>query len=82
MIQMYRIDNLSSTAIGQYSLYGHIEKLTFTSDSAYVVMSIADTRLFFMMLCDVEVKGHLDRVLVSYDWRATSIALKFEVKYM
>jgi hypothetical protein len=64
MLEMYRVEELSSNPNGQYSLYGEIEKFTFTSDSVYAVMSIADTRLFFLMLCDIKVEGHMNRVKV------------------
>ena len=41
-----------------------VEKISFTDDSAYVVMGIADTRLFFMMICDVKIKEQMDRAMV------------------
>lgn len=63
MLNMYRIGDLS-TVIGQYSMYGEIERVVFSSDSAYIVCGIADTRLFYLMLCDVEVDGHHQRALV------------------
>ena len=43
-----------------------VEKISFTDDSAYVVMGIADTRLFFMMICDVKIKEQMDRAMVRY----------------
>lgn len=65
MLRMYRVEELAATAaIGQYSLYGDMERLTFTSDSAYIAMSIVDTRLFFLMLCDTKIEEHYQRVQV------------------
>ena len=65
LLLMYRVGELSSH-IGEYTLYGDIEHLTFSSDSVYLVVSISDTRLFFLMMCDVKEAGHQDRALVSY----------------
>ncbi|XP_067951033.1 uncharacterized protein [Watersipora subatra] len=61
MLLMYRVENLSEP-IGQYSLYGEAEKVAFTHDSTYIVLGIADTRLFFLMLCDEQKEGHNERV--------------------
>jgi len=64
LLQVYRTDDLT-TQIGLYSLYGDIEMLDFTSDSAYLLLSIADTRLFFLLLCDPKLPSHMARVQVS-----------------
>ncbi|XP_067950394.1 NACHT and WD repeat domain-containing protein 2-like [Watersipora subatra] len=63
MMFMYRVENLSEP-IGQYSLYGEAEKVAFTHDSTYIVLGIADRRLFFLLLCDVQKEGHYERVKV------------------
>mgnify|MGYP001793023473 FL=1 len=61
---MYRIDDFSSP-IGQYALYAEAENLTFTSDSRYLVLNLADTRILFLLLCDPKLSGHVERVKVS-----------------
>jgi len=62
MLQLFRIGDLKAE-IGQYSMYGEVEKISFTDDSAYVVLGVADTRLFFMMICDVKIKEHEQRAM-------------------
>ena len=63
MLTMYKVDDLTKI-IGQYSAYGEVEKVAFADDSSYIVMGMADTRVFYLMLVDVGMKGHQQRALV------------------
>lgn len=63
ILRVFRVSELSSP-IGSYSIYADIERVIFSADSQYLILALADRRLFFLLICDFKVKGHRKKAQV------------------